>query len=150
MRRFAAIIILIGIFLTGCASEKDTLSPAIEFRAAAARAGCSFHAAVQADLGETAVQFAMDCDAGPDGAVALTVTEPETLSGSAVFFRFFMSYPQNPVYLALHEIVKPRTELLFSLFAVAPLPVEHFLRHRRDIHALPAPSLRELARRRRD
>lgn len=46
-----------------------------------ARAGCSFHAAVQADLGETAVQFAMDCDAGPDGAVALTVTEPETLSG---------------------------------------------------------------------
>ena len=81
MRRFAAIIILIGIFLTGCASEKDTLSPAIEFRAAAARAGCSFHAAVQADLGETAVQFAMDCDAGPDGAVALTVTEPEKLSG---------------------------------------------------------------------
>lgn len=81
MRRFAAIIVLIGIFLTGCASEKDTLSPAIEFRAAAARAGCRFHTAVQADLGETAVQFAMDCDAGPDGAVALTVTEPETLSG---------------------------------------------------------------------
>ena len=81
MRRFAAIIILIGIFLTGCASEKDTLSPAIEFRAAAARAGCSFHAAVQANLGETTGQFAMDCDAGPDGAVALTVTEPETLSG---------------------------------------------------------------------
>ncbi len=85
MRRFAAIflfiIIIVGTALTGCASEKETLSPAIEFRAAAARGGCSFHAVVQANLGETAACFAMDCDAAPDGAVTLTVTEPETLSG---------------------------------------------------------------------
>lgn len=81
MRRFAAVLILIGMFLAGCTAQKDTLSPAIGFRASLARGGCSFHAVVQADLGETAVRFAMNCNVTPDGALTLSVTEPETLAG---------------------------------------------------------------------
>ena len=58
-------------------------------------------------------------------------------SGCGCFFRNFISHSQHPVHFALHEIVKPRAELLLSLLAVAPLPVKHLLRHRRDAYAFP-------------
>lgn len=84
MRRLAAFLIvfvfIIGI-LTACGTQEEPLSPAIEFRAKLAQSGCAFHADVTADLGETAVQFAMDCAMDTEGTVRLTVTKPERISG---------------------------------------------------------------------
>ena len=84
MRRLAAFLIvfvfIIGI-LAACGTQEEPLSPAIEFRAKLAQSGCTFHADVTADLGETAVQFAMDCAMDTEGTVRLTVTEPERISG---------------------------------------------------------------------
>ena len=84
MRRFAAIQILlcICVLFTACGTESQTLSPAIEFRAALVRAGgCTFRAEVRADFGDTVASFCMDCDAEADGILRLTLTAPETLAG---------------------------------------------------------------------
>lgn len=84
MRRYAAFLLvllfIIGI-LTACGTQAEPLSPAIAFRAKLAQSGCAFHADVTADLGETAVHFAMDCAVDTEGTVRLTVTEPERIAG---------------------------------------------------------------------
>lgn len=73
---------LCALLLVGCASEESVLEPAIEFRAALLQAGgCSFHARIEADFGESVEQFSVDCDYHTDGTAVLTLTEPETLAG---------------------------------------------------------------------
>ena len=84
MRRFAAasiVLLFIICIFTACDTQEEPLSPAIAFRAQLAQFGCTFHADVTTDLGETAVQFAMDCAVDAEGAVRLTVTEPERIAG---------------------------------------------------------------------
>lgn len=82
MRRWFAVLTICALLLCGCAGEEDVLEPAIGFRAALLQAGgCSFHAKIEADFGDTVEHFAVDCDYDADGTAKLTLTEPETLAG---------------------------------------------------------------------
>ncbi len=82
MRRVFAVLTLCALLFAGCAKEEEVLDPAIEFRAAILQAGgCSFHAGIEADFGETVERFAVDCDYSTDGTAVLTLTEPETIAG---------------------------------------------------------------------
>lgn len=69
------------VLLTACSSEEKTLEPAILFRAGLLNAkGCTFTAEVTADYGDLVYEMTMDC-AAADGTTAITVTEPEPISG---------------------------------------------------------------------
>ena len=81
MRRLLAVTLLC-LLLAGCTEGKDTLSHAVEFRAALVQAGgCSFQAEITADFGETVESFTVSCEAQADGETNLTILEPETLAG---------------------------------------------------------------------
>lgn len=84
MRRLTAVLMmLLCVLFVSCGKgEEGGVSQAIEFRAQLVRAGgCKFQAEVTADFGETLYNFTMDCEAGADGTMYLTVTAPETISG---------------------------------------------------------------------
>ena len=73
-KKFALLLTLISIFLTGCAAKSPAQQP-LTFRTALLEAGgCSFTAAVTAD-------FTLDASFAPDTGASLTVTAPETIAG---------------------------------------------------------------------
>ena len=80
-KKFALLLTLISIFLTGCAAKSPAQQP-LTFRTALLEAGgCSFTAAVTADYGETTTDFTLDASFAPDTGASLTVTAPETIAG---------------------------------------------------------------------
>ena len=80
-KKFALLLTLISIFLTGCAAKSPAQQP-LTFRTALLEAGgCSFTAAVTADYGETTADFTLDASFAPDTGASLTVTAPETIAG---------------------------------------------------------------------
>ena len=79
-KKFALLLTLISIFLTGCAAKSPAQQP-LTFRTALLEAGgCSFTAAVTADYGETTADFTLDASFAPDTGASLTVTAPENLA----------------------------------------------------------------------
>lgn len=80
-KKFALLLTLISIFLTGCAAKSPAQQP-LTFRTALLEAGgCSFTAAVTADYGETTADFTLEASFAPDTGASLTVTAPETIAG---------------------------------------------------------------------
>ena len=90
-KKFALLLTLISIFLTGCAAKSPAQQP-LTFRTALLEAGgCSFTAAVTVeadpdiivinDYGETTADFTLDASFAPDTGASLTVTAPETIAG---------------------------------------------------------------------
>ena len=80
-KKFALLLTLISIFLTGCAAKSPAQQP-LTFRTALLEAGgCSFTAAVTADYGETTTDFTLDASFAPETGASLTVTAPETIAG---------------------------------------------------------------------
>ena len=81
-KKFALLLTLISIFLTGCAAKSPAQQP-LTFRTALLEAGgCSFTAVVTADYGEKVYSFTLDCSCTGD-KTRLCVLEPESIAGIA-------------------------------------------------------------------
>lgn len=84
MRRSIAVILLLTLLCACGGKEKNTPEEAIAFRAALVEAGgCTFRGEITADFGDSVTTFTVDCAAGADGTVQLTLVQPEELSGIA-------------------------------------------------------------------
>lgn len=80
--RKCAVLVLLLLFLTGCSGSADEMETGMKLRSKLLQSSeCSFRATVTADYGDRIHIFAMTCESDPEGDVAFTVTEPETLSG---------------------------------------------------------------------
>ena len=75
--------LLLAVLLTGCAAKERTLSQkALDLRTGLMEAGgCTFTAAVTADLGGRVYPFTLDCAVDLQGETTLTVVEPEWMAG---------------------------------------------------------------------
>ena len=75
--------LLLAVLLTGCAAKERTLSQkALDLRTGLMEAGgCTFTAAVTADLGGRVYPFTLDCAVDLQGETTLTVVEPEAIQG---------------------------------------------------------------------
>lgn len=74
--------ILAILLLTGCSTQSDGVSEALQLRQRLTKGeGASFVTAVTADYGDRIYTFTMECVAKSTGAVDFTVVSPETISG---------------------------------------------------------------------
>lgn len=79
MKRLAAVLSLV-LLLCGCGDGEDALDRAMALRAKLLGGnGCSFETTVVADYGDKTTSFSMSCQADGEGAVELTVTDPEPI-----------------------------------------------------------------------
>ena len=74
-------ILLILVFLAGCAGARDTMDRAMALRSALLAKGAEFDAAVTADYGDKTYSFGMHCRMEAQGKVTFSVTAPETIAG---------------------------------------------------------------------
>lgn len=81
MKRWLAML-AITLMLCGCGSENRELSRGLAFREKLlASQGCNFTAAITADYADAVHSFTLDCHMDSTGAVAFTVTAPESIAG---------------------------------------------------------------------
>jgi outer membrane lipoprotein-sorting protein len=81
MKKLLAVLLLI-FFLTGCTGAEQMMDKAISMREKLLSSqGCMFDAVITADYGEKLHKFSMRCQADAHGALAFTVSYPETISG---------------------------------------------------------------------
>lgn len=84
MRRIIVSVLVI-ILLSGCGKEDTQMEEIIKLRRAISECSeCTFKTVVTADYGDSIYSFGMDCTIDKTGAMNLTVTDPETISGIAV------------------------------------------------------------------
>lgn len=77
-------ICLLGLMvvLTGCSQEDRELAAAMKIRDELLSAGgCSFHAEVTADYGDSLNSFSMDCRGDSSGNLNFEITDPQSIAG---------------------------------------------------------------------
>ena len=68
--------------LTGCSTSSDPMEVGLQLRSRILQAeACSFNAKIFADYGDQLHSFSMECRADPQGNVAFTLSEPDTIRG---------------------------------------------------------------------
>ena len=70
-----------AVLLCGCTADDGQLDRAMNLRAQMIAKEVSFDAQILADYGDKTYEFAMKCQAGTDGTLRFSVTEPKTISG---------------------------------------------------------------------
>lgn len=82
-QKVAALMILLCVLLSGCREQKNHMQQALDFRTKLLSSkGCEFQCLVEADYGEKAYAFSLDCSFdGKDGK--LVVIAPEEIAGIA-------------------------------------------------------------------
>ena len=81
MKRIFSFLLLIAVFLSGCARANDALDRAMALRSAMLAKGASFDAKIVADYGDRQHTFAMACTVDQQGKLNFTVTEPQSIAG---------------------------------------------------------------------
>lgn len=80
MKRIVMVLLL--CLLLGCAAQDSLQTRALSLRSQLQQSsGCSFDAVITADYGDKLYTFSLNCAVDPNGSMAFTVTEPETISG---------------------------------------------------------------------
>ena len=76
------IILILVLFMTGCTNQNADFDRALALRNQILNAsGCSFHAVITADYGDSIYKFAMQCSADSNGDMTFTVLQPESIAG---------------------------------------------------------------------
>lgn len=81
MKRIFSFLLVLIVFLSGCAKSDDTLDRAMALRSAMLSKGASFDAKIVADYGDRQHTFSMACTVDSQGNLNFTVTEPKSIAG---------------------------------------------------------------------
>lgn len=78
----AGVILILMLYLTGCAKGNSELERGMALRSKLLQAdGAAFEIDITADYGDKLHQFSMSCQSDDKGNVEFTVTSPETIAG---------------------------------------------------------------------
>ena len=78
----AVLMMTLTLLLMSCGRAENDLDAALAFRSRLqACGGCSFSAAITAEIDERFYEFTLAADAASGGATEITVTEPEGIAG---------------------------------------------------------------------
>ncbi len=81
MKRLLPMLVLL-LFLTGCAGQSSQIDHAIELRTELLKCdGCKFDAVITADYGDKVHTFTLSCQTDAVGAVTFEVSDPESIAG---------------------------------------------------------------------
>ncbi len=106
MKRLLPIFVFICI-LSGCSAGSSAMDRALQIRQKLLDSnGCSFHAVITADYGDSLHVFSMECITDDKGDLSFCVTDPDTIAGIS-----------GRVYDDRGEIVFEDTVLAFPLLA---------------------------------
>ena len=80
--KHAALLGILLVMLSGCASENRELERGMELRSRLLKgAGCRFRVEITADYGDELYTFSADCETNASGDMSFCITAPESISG---------------------------------------------------------------------
>ena len=81
MKRLLVLVLIVALLFAGCSNKTDDMDKFISLRNTVLKSKCSFETSVTTDYGDTVTKFGLTCSADSAGDMALTVSDPQSISG---------------------------------------------------------------------